>query len=173
MLLRTINAISRWLHAIGAYVVLPLLTLLISVDVVLRYVFSAPLSWSLEVSKYLLLIMILLGLLASFRDDVHIRVDIFHSLLPRPAKRVVGLAMYFCVAFIFMLIALKATEEARFAFRVGLKSPQLELPTWPPLALVAFACWGMTAYGVLTGLGALLGRIPVDSIPDTSSAEAD
>ncbi|MCB1391077.1 MAG: TRAP transporter small permease [Rhodobacteraceae bacterium] len=173
MLLRALDALPRWLHALGAFVILPLLTLLVSVDVVMRYVFSAPLSWSLEISKYMLLIMTLLGLLQSFRDDVHIRVDIFHNKLPRPVLRLVALAVHLCIGFIFALIALKATEEARFAFRVGLRSPQLEWPTWPPLALVSLTSWGLVLYAGLAAIGDLSGRRTPTTDRDTLIEESE
>ena len=41
-----LNILSRLLNGIGSYVVLPLLTLLITADVVLRYVFNSPVSYT-------------------------------------------------------------------------------------------------------------------------------
>ena len=59
---KIIGTISHALDTFGSLVVLPLLSLLVTADVVLRYVFNTPLSWGLEVSSHLLLLFFLLGL---------------------------------------------------------------------------------------------------------------
>ncbi len=59
--------------------------LLVTADVVLRYVFNAPLSWGLEVSSHLLLLFFLLGLAQSFRAGDHISMELVAAHIPRRA----------------------------------------------------------------------------------------
>src|SRR3546814_5827562 len=60
--------------------------LVIVVDVVMRYFFSAPLSWSYDlIGMYLVTLVFFLALADTFRRGGHIKVDLFENL--RRTKR--------------------------------------------------------------------------------------
>jgi len=59
------------------------MTLFITLDVFLRYVFNAPTIWANEASSYLLLVMVFMGAAYALRERAHIRIDFIVVRLPR------------------------------------------------------------------------------------------
>jgi len=60
-----------------------LMSLAITMDVFLRYVFNAPTKWVNEASSYMLLVVVFLGLAYALREKAHIRIDFIVIRLPR------------------------------------------------------------------------------------------
>ncbi|WP_219414279.1 TRAP transporter small permease [Pseudonocardia nigra] len=75
------------LAAVAAAALL-LLGALMVLEVALRYVFSAPLSWGLGfISDYLLIGFFFLGLPYTVRAGAHVRIDVLYRALPAAAQR--------------------------------------------------------------------------------------
>ena len=74
----------RWLTAALLSVVV-VVTLL---QIVLRYVFNAPLIWSEELARFLTVWMTFLGAAVVCYDGGHLNVDVFLQAAPAPVKRV-------------------------------------------------------------------------------------
>lgn len=70
-MIRNIGKITSWLSL--------LLVLLICADVALRYLFSATKTWVIELEWHLFGALFLLGAAYTFRDDQHVRVDVFYQ----------------------------------------------------------------------------------------------
>ena len=62
------------------------MTLLITVDVILRYGWNAPTIWVNEASSYVLLVVVFLGLAYALRENAHIRIDIIITRLPKQVQ---------------------------------------------------------------------------------------
>lgn len=58
------------------------MTLIITMDVVLRYAFT-PTKWVHEFSAYLMVVLVFLGLAYTLKENAHIKVDILVVRLPR------------------------------------------------------------------------------------------
>ena len=113
------NGCALRLHQIGTYLCLPLLTLLIFVDVLLRYLFQRPLTWSLEVSSLLVFVMFIAGLPHCSSTGRHIRLAIFYPKLTGVPKRVVRL-VHALSGFLFALFfswetAISIGEQMKYA----------------------------------------------------------
>lgn len=67
--------------------ILILIIALIFIQVFWRYVFNAAPSWTEEIAKYLFVWMTFIGAAIAFRDNVHIGVDFFVSVLPAPVRK--------------------------------------------------------------------------------------
>ena len=52
-------------------------------DAVMRYAFSAPTSWSLEVNSFLLVFLAVVGAAEAQKQDAHIRITFFVDKMPR------------------------------------------------------------------------------------------
>lgn len=70
-MINQIGRITSWLSLF--------LVLLICTDVVLRYLFSATKTWVIELEWHIFGILFLLGAAYTFRDDQHVRVDVFYQ----------------------------------------------------------------------------------------------
>ncbi len=134
---KIIGTISHALDTFGSLVVLPLLALLVTADVVLRYVFNTPLSWGLEVSSHLLLLFFLLGLVQSFRAGDHITMELIAARIPRQGRRVIAVIQAALVVLIFYFILAKTFEEIPFLYSLPQLSPELKWPVWPIYVFIA------------------------------------
>lgn len=86
----------RWLERHGEEAIagacLAVLSTLIFVQVIMRYVFRSPLSWSDEVAVYCMIGLVYFGAAFAVRERAHIRVLLVFSVLPRPAATGVAAA---------------------------------------------------------------------------------
>jgi len=64
-----------------------LILMLVVAQVVLRYVFNSPLTWSEELAVYIMVWMTFIGSVICMRDNEHIEVTILVDYLPRGLRR--------------------------------------------------------------------------------------
>ena len=70
---------------IAAYAVL-VMALMVTIDVILRFVFNAPTKFATEFAAYLLVVSVSFGLAYTLRERAHIRIDFITSRLPRRVR---------------------------------------------------------------------------------------
>jgi C4-dicarboxylate transporter DctQ subunit len=160
---RLVCSLGKLLNGIGALILLPALTLMMTADVVLRYVFNAPLSWGLEASTLLLLVLFLSGLVEAFRNGAHIRMDLVYRNLPDAGKRIVTLIYCLLAIGTFLLVARKGFEEAHFLLGISQVTQYLHIPQWIFYAAIALVATLFVLFFLLRGIAVLFGqRIEVE-----------
>lgn len=86
MLGRWLSAAIDWLVSvqgkIAGYAVLGMM-LLVTMDIVLRFVFNAATKFATEFTAYLMVVSVSFGLAYTLREKAHIRIDFIISRLPR------------------------------------------------------------------------------------------
>ena len=155
---RLITRLATAPSLLGAYVVMPLIAILVTTDVVLRYVFNSPLWWALEASEYLLLLFFMSGLAWSLRLGVHIRMGLIYEHMPRGARRVVALIYAVALIVPFSLVAMAATEEAMFLRGLGATTNDLKMPLWIWNAAVTVACALLVLQALALAVEVVLGE---------------
>jgi len=85
-LVRTMDSVSRFFGAVGAVLVIVLVTLMLY-DVVMRYVFNAPTIWGNDVNTWLMGASFVLSIAYAMSTDSHVRVDLLYSPDTRPRIR--------------------------------------------------------------------------------------
>jgi TRAP-type C4-dicarboxylate transport system permease small subunit len=84
---RVLRRVEDALATVATTALLALAALMV-LEVVLRYVLSAPLSWSLGfISDYLLIGFFFLGLPHTVRAGAHVRIDVLYRALPAALQR--------------------------------------------------------------------------------------
>jgi len=157
-LTKFVGAISHVLDRFGSLVVLPLLTLLVTADVVLRYAFHAPLSWGLEVSSHLLLLFFLLGLAQSFRVGDHISMELIAAHIPVRARRVIAIFQAALIVMIFYFILAKTFEEIPFLYSLPQLTPELRWPVWPVYVFIAAISALVILYVIIAAFAIIRGQ---------------
>jgi TRAP-type C4-dicarboxylate transport system permease small subunit len=143
--MKTIERCSRGLRVVenacmyGAATGLVAIMMIVVVDVVLRYVFSAPLSWSYDVvSMYLVSFSIFLALSDSFRRGIHIKVDLIQRLRGTRLLAAAELLGYSASLLMFGLILKLLISQGLEAFiAADVVDGAIPWPTWPPFAVAA------------------------------------
>jgi len=86
-------------------VVLAAMTILVFTTVVLRYVFSFGVRWTDELTNFLFIYVVFLGIAIAYRNDDHIIVQILLGIFPPRFRRVLALVAHFVNGLIMIVIA--------------------------------------------------------------------
>ena len=106
------------------------MTLLVFVDVVLRFGFNTGIHWSQEVTLYMMAWFVLFGASYGVKVGAHIAVDSFVKLFPQPIRRLMGLlSVSICIAYcvIFMIGAWNYLAKLK---KINLEMEDLEVERW-------------------------------------------
>lgn len=123
----------RWVHAVEEGTISLLLvttTLLVFVEVILRFGFNTGISWAQEGTLHLSAWMVLFGASYGIRVGSHIGVDAFVRILSRDARRVVSaiavaLCLVYCGLFIYgSWVYLKTMHM------IGIHLEDIAVPKW-------------------------------------------
>lgn len=109
-------------------VLMSLMTLLIFIQVIMRYVFSASLSWSEELARYLFIWLIYLGISYGCKIMKHIKIDAALMLFPkkiRPVIMIVGDVIFFAFA---IYITVTGFQLCGMQIQLSKSSPAMQLP---------------------------------------------
>lgn len=99
------------------------MTLIVVSHVFARYVFGSPIEWGIEITTYMMLFIIFIGLAYTHQIDGHVRVDILLNALPKKAQGVLeiigsALALIYVAIFIWKTgdLALEAYLEGLYSY---------------------------------------------------------
>ncbi|RAH98855.1 TRAP transporter small permease [Acuticoccus sediminis] len=137
-----------------AGLLLALVTVLIVVSAVGRYLFAVPVPDSFDLSRLLIGAAVMWGFAALGFRGSHIKVEIFAEALPRPVRRVVDAFAWTLVLVFVVLLAWKMFARVDRAYSGGEATFDLRLVVWPLLGVI----WLGAAAAVLT-VAARLGLI--------------
>ena len=147
--LHVIDVVNEWAGRIFAFLSLVLMGIVIY-DTVMRYVFTAPTIWGVELDKILLLTMVCLGGGYCLLHGGHVKVDILYQFFSPRVRAAMDLLTHlfllvFCVAVIWY-----GGSVFWEAWEIGevCSDSAWEYPLWPVLMLVPIA-------GILLGCQAV------------------
>ena len=122
-----LSGLSKWivtnLARFASWLNLALI-LLICTDVLLRYVLNETEAWILELEWHLFAAVFLLGAASTYKEDQHVRVDVFYSRFSPSRKAWVNLLGNIVLLLPFLFIAIRASwSYAAYSFQIGEGSP--------------------------------------------------
>lgn len=100
----TVWSVIRNLDAIITGVTLSLATIIVNVNVLMRYFMSKPLFWGEEVATGLFVWTVFVGSAYAFRRKAHLGVDILVNALPSGIRSVVKVVMDILVLFVLVML---------------------------------------------------------------------
>jgi len=104
------------------------MAVLVIAQVVLRYVFNDPLTWSEEMARIVFIYLSFLGIGAAYGRRRHMSIDALIIILPARIKRAVELSVAgIATAFLITVIILTARSMAEL-YRVEITTPALDFP---------------------------------------------
>lgn len=121
----------------ASMLVLAFMMVSIFYDAVMRHVFSAPTSWSLEINSFLLVYLAVMGAAEAQRHDAHIRIDFFKTKLPLRAQAFIGVLTGMVGAGFCFVMVWRGGIMTMQAFEYGERvSSSLGTPTGIPYAML-------------------------------------
>ncbi len=104
------------------------MTVLVIAQVVLRYIFNDPLTWSEEMARIVFIYLAYLGIGAAYGRRRHMFIDALVEVLPAGVKKVVQfIVVGIASAFLIGVIAITFRSIAEL-YRVDITTPALEYP---------------------------------------------
>ncbi len=132
-----VERVSRLVNWIGA-VVLAAMMFLIAADVILRYVFNSPIPGALEVSEFLLIMVLFFGVAYTAVKKGHVPVDLVTSRLPPRAAAILSSGVSFMGILLFALLAWRVVIYAFVIKQTAAVSFILRVPIYPFILIIAF-----------------------------------
>lgn len=144
---KLIERLDSWLARVELTVLIGLvtaLTLILTAQVILRYVFNSPLFWAEDVSVQILIAVTFIGTSYLAFDDSLVRVDFLLEQLPHRARD----ALVFLLRLIgFVVLAIFCYYATDWIMRPEIKadiSPTTGLPRWYNYAVLVGAFYCLT-----------------------------
>src|SRR5699024_8390442 len=116
--------IEEWFLVIGFF----LLVLLVFSQFLSRYVFDYSLSWSQELSRYLLIWLAWISVSFTIREKKHIRVEILKDRLPKKGQVVVEIIVLILWFIFVVFLAIVGTQFVLNIQLSGQGSPMMGIP---------------------------------------------
>jgi TRAP-type C4-dicarboxylate transport system permease small subunit len=137
--------VSEAIYRFGIYVTMPALVALVTLDVVLRYVFNAPLQWARDVNGILLIVSIFCALPHAWDRSYHIRMEVFYARFTTRRRRMADVLSSVSGMLFFGLMAVQAARFVPFMIRTGETGEDWDFVLWPFMAVVSFCAFVMVA----------------------------
>ncbi len=143
----------RWALTIDiiASSLLGLITAMIFISAVFRYLFTTPIPDSFDISRLLLGVCILWGLASVSYRGGHISVDILWTLLPQKAQRAMDIFATLVTLLFILLFAWMLMQKVGSIYASYEETFDLRIQVWPFYALA----WG----GVVASVAATCARL--------------
>jgi C4-dicarboxylate transporter, DctQ subunit len=105
-------------------------SLLLFVNVILRYIFLAPIYWAEEFVRYLMVWMIFIGASQVTLWGGHVGVDIVPRVLSKRGNAILAFIVNVICIFFCILLAYLSFKQMMRVRTAGQISPALEIPMW-------------------------------------------
>lgn len=105
-----------------------LMSLIIGLQVCMRYIFNDSLSWSEELARYCFIWATYIGIAAGFKHYAHIRVDFFTDRFFKNFKHHINILAYIVVVVFSFFIIIEGHELFSKILRFNQRSSTLGIP---------------------------------------------
>ena len=151
-IVQVLNKLDQFLakgEATALILIVSVMTLVVFLQVVFRYVLGRPLDWSEEMARYLFVWLSVLGAALGVQKGGHFGLDFFRRMLPGPGKRFIRILVDFLMAVVVLVILFQGITLVQMT-RLQL-SPAMSIPmAWAYASLPAGA--GLMAVHLLVAL---------------------
>lgn len=104
------------------------MSLIIAVQVFMRYVMKSSLSWSEEIARYMFIWMVYIGISYGVKKSKHIKIDAAVNIFPKATRKY----LYILSDLIFLsfaaILVVKSKEVSSLIFKLGQASPATGIP---------------------------------------------
>ncbi|VAW12383.1 hypothetical protein MNBD_ALPHA09-120 [hydrothermal vent metagenome] len=146
---------AAWLSAVAGAGVVILMMAVVGYSVVNRYILGTPITWTDELSGYLVVALVMLGAAEALRRGDHISVDLITDRLGEGGRRVAEIWGNLLVLVLAVALLISARETLAYSLGFGILSEgYLEVPMWIPQSFLVLgpALLGLVALTNLFGL---------------------
>lgn len=117
-----------------------IMTILVFIQVVMRYVFSNSLSWSEELARFIFLWLSWIGASYAVKERSHFRVEMFANILKGSTRKWFEFLILLVWFAFSMVMAFLGTQLILFLMETGQTSAAMRVPMIWPYASVPVGC---------------------------------
>jgi TRAP-type C4-dicarboxylate transport system permease small subunit len=141
--------------------ILFILALIIFYDVCMRYLFTRPTIWALEISEYLLVYLCFAGITEAQRRKAHIKMGFFYTKFPKGVQLHLNLLFVLLTVIFSLLICIESYKLCITAYTLdSMSNTLLETPLVIPYALVPLGMTFLTLQSIfdtIESIGEIIG----------------
>ncbi|OLS39301.1 TRAP transporter small permease [Bacillus sp. MRMR6] len=104
-----------------------LATLVLFVNIVLRYVFSANTNWAEEFIRYVMIWITFIGCSVCFSRGLHVGIDFFLEFVSKKWNNVIGILVNIVSIILMIFLVRYGTELVKFSMNTGQITPSLQI----------------------------------------------
>lgn len=135
-----LHRFSEVCHDVGTIVLLPIMILIITINVFMRYLFNAPISWGEEANGLLLFLVLFLSMTYAWDQKRHIRMEIVYALLKGRWRTFADLATGITGIIFFGLLGIQSVRDIPYMIKTHETGEELGFPLWPFRLVMALIC---------------------------------
>jgi len=126
-----VSSFNKKLAVFASWMVVAMM-LTITYDVAARYLFNAPTTWSFEINRYMLILVVFFGGAWTLPAGGHVSVDIFTETLSQEKQRRLDLVVSIMAAVYMLVFFWESSIFTYDAWNHGVRSTEyLAWPLWP------------------------------------------
>lgn len=112
-----------------------------NLNVITRYFFNKPITFSVELGRYCFVSIIFLGAIFTTKEDRHIHVDFFTNMFPEKIRFIIDQLGRVLMAVFFAIVTVYTCRMA--VLSINIKSSAMQIPMAIPYFLMAFGSAGI------------------------------
>ena len=124
------KAIDDYLEETILLILLVLMTCIMGIQIVSRYVFQNSLTWSEELVRYMFVWSAFLGIPFCIKHGLSIKVDQFRNLFPIPLQKVLMYIDKIIIFLLFLVMFIYSCLVVKASYLSGQTSPAMQIPMW-------------------------------------------
>lgn len=135
-----VGAASVHLHNAASLIALPLMTVFICAEVIMRYVFNAALFWSQEACGICMFVLVLCCQANCWQQDRHIRMDLLYNHAPAWFRKIADTLSILSGSIFFGAIGIQALRDVPYQLAVNESTDEMHIPLWLLSGIVIVSC---------------------------------
>ena len=125
-----LKAIDDYLEETILIILLVIMTGVMGIQIVSRYVFQNSLTWSEELVRYMFVWSAFLGIPFCIKHGLSIKVDQFRNLFPIPLQKILMYIDKIIIFFLFLVMFIYSCLVVKASYLSGQTSPAMQIPMW-------------------------------------------
>ena len=125
-----LKALDDYLEEIILLILLVLMTCIMGIQIVSRYVFQNSLTWSEELVRYMFVWSAFLGIPFCIKPGLSIKVDQFRNLFPIPLQKALMYIDKIIIFVLFLVMFIYSCLVVKASYLSGQTSPAMQIPMW-------------------------------------------
>ncbi len=128
--MRILKFLDEYAESTILIITLLLMSVFIGLQVFMRYVMQASLSWSEEISRYLFIFLINIGISYGVKQDRHVAISLFINIFSEKVKKYLLIVSDLLFLIFSIVIVVHGMQVVDMINRFGQKSPAVGIPMW-------------------------------------------